>query len=148
MREAQGNLWDWYDKGEWICITTNGMVKTNGALVMGRGCAREAANRLTELPHILGRMVTEKGNHVLHADSLRIVSFPVKHDWRESADLSLIERSARELMALMDYWSDPMHPNSVYLPRPGCGNGNLDWEHVKIPLHDILDDRVTVVTYA
>jgi len=34
----------------------------------------------------------------------------------------------------------------VYLPRPGCGYGYLDWEIVKKELEPILDDRFIVIT--
>lgn len=38
MREINGsNIWDFYNKGFWIAITTNGTVKKNGEAVMGRG---------------------------------------------------------------------------------------------------------------
>jgi hypothetical protein len=35
---------------------------------------------------------------------------------------------------------------NVLVPRPGCGNGQLDWEDVKPILLDHFDDRFIVVT--
>jgi hypothetical protein len=54
--------------------------------------------------------------------------------------LELIKQSARELMALIEEqgWKQ------VYLPRPGCFLGRLDWAQVKPAIENILDDRVIV----
>lgn len=75
-------------------------------------------------------------------------SFPVKHNWYEHADLKLIERSAKELVdTIDDIFLDPDdRPPTIYLPRPGCGNGRLKWEDVKPVIEPYLDDRFVVVT--
>ena len=69
-----------------------------------------------------------------------LVAFPVKRHWRDPADPSLIVKSAFQLVELTDRegW------RNVALPRPGCGNGRLDWEVVR-PLLNLLDDRFVVV---
>jgi hypothetical protein len=33
------------------------------------------------------------------------------------------------------------------MPRPGCGNGKLDWRVVRLILRPYLDDRFTVVSF-
>lgn len=72
-----------------------------------------------------------------------IVFFPVKHHWREQADIELIKRSCGELMELTERqgWE------TVVLPRPGSGNGRLSWEYVKSNIEDLLDDRIHVITF-
>lgn len=155
MREQYGNIW--HLKGDAICITTNGFVKKNGEAVMGAGIAKEAKNFWPELPKLLGNKIKEQGNHVHvfwglskimnYFDGLPIerdiISFPVKHNWWEVADMELIRRSAKELM----YWVEEGHIDKVLLPRPGCGNGKLDWIDVKREIEPILDDRISVVTF-
>lgn len=44
MRDIKGNIWTLYDSDPtcYICITTNGFVKSNGEAVMGRGTALQA----------------------------------------------------------------------------------------------------------
>lgn len=155
FNEARGNLWDlWTDEkreaGVPLVITTNGFVKKNGCAVMGRGIALEASQRYSWMPRLLGRLLSEVGNQV-HTYKSEVdgkvehifVFFPVKHKWNEEADLELIERSTKELVALADFneWDE------VLMPRPGCGNGRLDWRQVKDVLERYLDERFTVVTF-
>ena len=35
MIEAPGDLWDHHAAGQWVVITTNGIVRKDGACVMG-----------------------------------------------------------------------------------------------------------------
>jgi hypothetical protein len=137
MKERKVDLWD---APAVIVITTNGTVKINGEAVMGRGCAAEAKELFPKLPKLLGQKIKSEGNHV-HLLRYSIVSFPVKHAWWEKADLLLIQRSARELVQKANAygWRD------IWIVRPGCGNGGLQWEHVKPVIKSILDDRFTVV---
>ena len=140
MKEVVGNLWNYYGKAV-IVITTNGFVKNNGECVMGKGCAFEAKKRFPALPMKLGALIKEHGNKVHYADE--VVAFPVKHNWWEKADVRLIERSAVELVDLTNQkaWEN------VVIPRPGCGNGGLEWEAVKPILEKYLDDRFSVITF-
>jgi hypothetical protein len=158
MQEVTGNLWTY--PADLRVITTNGTVKKNGECVMGRGCALEAVKGTKHngswpgLPRMLGAAIESDGNdvHILGAcvtpcDGL-LVSFPVKHNWFERADLRLIERSASQLVAYVDQeWSRGDCQPRIVLPRPGCGNGGLRWEDVKPVLEPILDDRFHVITF-
>jgi len=143
MKEVKGNLWDYYDKGEWVVIMTNGTVRKNGACVMGRGVALEVKNKIPNIDKVIGAAISCFGNIVFVLNSLtgeKIISFPIKHNWNEKADLGLIERSCKQLDFVV-------RKNSVvYMARPGCGNGQLDWREVKPILEKYLpDDRFVVV---
>lgn len=142
MKEVNGDLWD--SNADIIVITTNGATRKDGAAIMGRGVALQAKNRYTGIEHVLGRLIRENGNHVniITGNIPKIVSFPVKHHWRERADLKLINQSVLELILLVNR----LYPNytAVALPRPGCGNGRLRWEDVKSIIRPVLDDRFTV----
>lgn len=127
-----------------LCITTNGTVKANGECVMGRGCAAEAKARFNGIARVLGRHIQTSGNIPisLQYPSARIYTFPVKHNWFENADPTLIQGSAHwlALQALS-------HRDRVYiLPRPGCGNGHLRWEDVRPVIAPILPDNVWVIS--
>ena len=122
------------------CVTTNGIVKPNGSLVMGAGVAKEAARRFPELPHLLGQLVDEKGNHVFIIEKFGIASFPTKHNWKNNSDMDLIVQSCRELKWLSKKW------DYVLLPRVGCGLGGLEWDNqVKPVVGSYLDDDKFIV---
>lgn len=146
MFEVKGNLWTL--PADVICITTNGFVKKNGEAVMGRGCALEATQHMPDIQKILAQKIKLDGNHVHYLrrwNNKRILSFPVKHNWYEKADIELIERSCQELVE----WADPYpYPvDFIAVPRPGCGNGQLEWKDVKPICEKYFDDRFGVVTF-
>ncbi len=140
MKEVTGDIWDFHKKGHWIVITTNGNLNTKGEAVMGRGIALQAKQRYPELPSELGKQVRTSGNY-LHYDGKRsLLFFPTKHNWWEKSDLSLIEQSCRELVGISSDFKPP-----IYMVKPGCGAGGLDWEDVKPILEKYLDGRFVVV---
>lgn len=142
----------WTEPCDARCITTNGFVKANGSLVMGAGTAGQAQERFPTFPKFAGEAVKLYGNHVYpfstaeltrnkDKDRTLYITYPVKHVWYEAADLALIERSAHELMSLID----TMALSKILLPLPGCGRGQLRWSDVKPVLEPILDDRVWLI---
>ena len=141
MKEITGDIWPHYNNGAIICITTNGIVTKDGRCVMGRGIAQQAAQRWPTLPHTLGTLIKQNGNHVYRLP-YDLFSFPVKHHWKYKADVDLIRRSAEELLCQVNEYG----LSRIYMVRPGCGNGGLSWEQVR-PLLDILDDRFIVVEW-
>lgn len=144
MIEVRGNIWDYYNKGDWIVITTNGTVKTGGACVMGRGVAKEARDKFPKLQYDLGSLIKDFGNEVYRLDEYRVISFPVKYNWWEKADVKLIEESCKQLIIAVGFASGLLH-EEVCMVRPGCGNGQLDWKDVKPILEKYLDDRFVIV---
>lgn len=143
MKEVKGDIWDCHDRGHWIVITTNSVVNSSRA-VMGKGIALEAKERFSELPILLGEKLTRWGNHVyLFRPPIRLITFPTKEDWRLNSLPTLIAQSAFELMMM---WKGSIRQPTIYMPRPGCGNGGLDWKDVKPILERYLDDRFVVVT--
>ena len=56
--------------------------------------------------------------------------FPTKNDVWYNSNLNVIENSLRELI-----YTARLNKNyKIYLPRPGCGCGGLDWESQVKPL--------------
>jgi hypothetical protein len=141
MNEAIGDLWE--AKPQFIkCITTNGDIKKNGELVMGRGVALQAKQKYPELPKLLGEHVKKNGNIAHYFEKYNIISFPTKIHWRDKANLNLIRHSCYQLNALLDGIN-----KQAVLPRPGCNNGELNWEReVKPTISMILIDKVWVIT--
>lgn len=154
MKEVTGNIWDYHKQGNWIVITTNGNINKVGECIMGRGIALEAKKRFPLLPKQLGNTITEHGNHVHRffclydfpdAPITKIITFPTKHNWWEKSDLALIERSCEELVDTVSMF---LHNYElVYLVRPGCNNGQLEWKDVKLVLEKHLDNRFIIVDW-
>lgn len=143
MKEITGDLWELQPNYDAIVITTNGFVKNNGDAVMGRGVALQAKEKYPELPERLGRMLKYRGNKtsIFFFGDDAIFTLPVKSHWRELANINLILRSIEGLVTMVTN----LGYKNVLLPRPGCGNGGLDWEMVKPVIEPLLDDRFTVV---
>lgn len=147
MQEARGDLWVLVQPGDALVITTNGDVTKRGWAVMGRGVALEAAKAFegVGLKERLGSLLQTNGNHAFLLAvpaPFRLVTMPVKRHWHEAADLDLIVRSAQELVRLADRYNW----QTIWMPRPGCGNGRLNWADVKPAIEGILDDRFIAVT--
>jgi len=142
MTELTGNLWDYHKDGV-VTITTNGVVRQkSGTCVMGRGVAYQAACRFPNIPSLLGARIKQYGLQVEYFEEYRLLIFPVKHVWWDKADLALIVRSAQQAA----FWIDSgCVKRLVYMPRPGCGNGGLQWESVRPAIESILGNRVTIV---
>jgi len=145
MLEIQGNLWDYYDRGYWVCITTNGYVNSRGQAVMGRGSALEAVQRFPGIRERLAASISTVGNRLVLFSNLRLIIFPVKHVWYQQADIKLIQRSCEQLTEVMNALPKIRPP--VILPRPGCGNGGLEWSVVREEVEPLLDDRVHIITF-
>lgn len=137
MIEEAGNLWD-HDSVR--CITTNGVV-LHGNLVMGAGVALKAKRLLPSLPAKLGCWVMKYGNRAFYCKDEKVISFPTKHHWKHKSDIALILQSCYQVVEM----ADKFKLESILLPRPGCGNGGLDWSDVKPLIGEILDDRFIVL---
>lgn len=144
MKIQNGNILDFIGIADIVCVTTNGIVKNNGELVMGGGCAKSFKDRIPNLPTILGEKVKLKGNICLVAGSIEntyIVSFPTKHHYKDNSDLDLIIQSAKRIVQIADYYK----AQKIYIPSPGTGLGNLPKEVVYKALESILDDRFVLI---
>lgn len=150
MLTVQGNIWKYWNNepNSWIGVTTNGVVKDNGELVMGKGIALEAADLYPFLPTRLGEFVKRMGNIPCFMKDLRVVTIPTKHDWKSNSDLKLIDGSIKLMHQSFKNMRN-MEPDTwgqiVFIPAPGCGNGGLTLEQVQPILEKHLDDQFVLV---
>lgn len=155
MKEIKGDLWAFLNKeNHVICILTNSDVKANGKAVMGRGCALQATRRFPALAGELGKLLSKKGTlandprfrllRTLDKGRRLLITlgiFPTKQNWWNKARLGIINRAALDMKRIAT-----MFPKTTFiLPRPGVGNGGLEWEKVK-PLLEKLPDNVLVIS--
>jgi hypothetical protein len=145
MIEERGDLWTL--RADARCVTTNGEAVGEGKkrhAVMGRGVALQATQRWPDLAHHFAELLDKYSNRPMKLrlleDGSWLCSFPVKEHWRDKADESLIMDSAFKLQDMADKFGW----QRVVIPRPGCGNGGLDWEYVRDLLMPFLDDRFVV----
>lgn len=177
MVEVKGDLWK--TPCNWICVPTNGIVKADGEAVMGKGVALQCLQQIWNAPMVLGEKIQKHGNNVheigrftrdtyvpkvdrtkhyeMGIVTVEVYSFPTKHDYRNPADLELIEQSCEQIASryrvrvmdnkiVPDTVARPLIPK-VVLPRVGCGLGQLDWETQVKPIcekHFIGDDWIIV----
>jgi len=111
MMETKADLWA--VDADLRVITTNPITrKGDGAAVMGRGCAREAKQRIADLEYHFGHLLREHGNRVMRLAEIKpdgtcalglfskdragtvLASFPVKRHWKEEAVPELLDRAA------------------------------------------------------
>lgn len=167
MKEAFGDMLDMECNA--LVITTNGYVTQSGKCVMGRGIAKQIADRVPVFPYLLGSVINREGNHVhvFPTKTKALITFPVKPKtvvnngsnvvshcrtsygevtpgFYAKADVNLIERSLIELVALAD-----KHPewNTILIPRVGCGAGELNYEDIKLLMEQYLDNRFVCCTF-
>lgn len=142
----KANIWDFHNQqgSNIIIIPTNGFVKKNGEAVMGAGLAKQCKNKFIGFPTFLGKRLKKEGNKVHFFPEFNIITFPVKHNWYEKADIELIEKSCMELSRLI---IDLGIGYKYYLPKVGCGNGRLSWKEVEpiiknyLPFITIVDRK-------
>lgn len=165
MRYEQGDLWDHWERGNKIVVTTNvGWDLQTRRNNMGAGMALQAAQRWPWLPEWYGNLcrlyVTRWGQYGPHArpaiprcparwmpvvelDHLRLLFLPVK----PLLDFADPERSWDQTARLdLIRWGLRQltrHHGQIALAYPGCGNGGLDKQDVA-PFMEALPDRFTV----
>lgn len=150
----KGDMWSIFGKTDLFLITTNPIRRKDGALVMGRGIALEAAKRFPDLPFAYGIDTamdawTQGYEDALHPSCCNTVGtydgqlmgyFMVKHHWREPADLEIIRQSVRQCSRLFSTL------DRVDLNFPSIGNGKLKREDV-LPIIEQLPDNVHIWEY-
>ena len=150
MREESGNLFDY--TADAIVIPINWRVNRRGQAIMGAGVAFQAARRWPSLSWRLGvdiektdtpRLFIER-QYRREGTGPDILCLPTKYDWRNLADIGLIEAGVKLLpsIAALYGWE------TVALPRLGCGErtGQLSWDvQVRPLLADLLGDEFVVV---
>jgi len=141
MRILKANIWKFYKKG-YIIIPTNGCVKKNGENVMGKGLALQVKREYPSFPKIFGERLKQEGNIPMIFVGYGFITFPVKHNWWEKADLELIEESAKKLSQWIEM------SVKKYMPKVGCGNGQRNWELEVKPIIEKYLPNITIIDWS
>lgn len=143
MNTLKGNIWDYHQQG-YITITTNGNLDKRGFAVMGRGIALQAKQKFPDLPKRLGEQIRKHGNLVYVWHDYKLVTFPTKTDYWKCSDLSLIESGLFQLTKLWNNSSITIQ-DKLFIPKLGCGYGQLSWTVIEPLMDRYLDDRFIVI---
>lgn len=126
LKELNTDVWAIADESSAICILTNNMILADNRNIMGGGIAREAKDRNPLIDYICAESI-RLGTFSLGYDNIskaELLRFPTKNKVWEPSELAIIADSLNRLVTYCK-----QNPNKkVYLPRPGCGLGGLDWE--------------------
>jgi hypothetical protein len=141
------NYADSWAEDQVYLFTGNSVIKNNGAIVMGRGAAKQVRDTYPGIDKAFGTAIgNEPSLHVLvlqrrnpRMGSIKIGWFKVKHHWADNAEPALIAESATRLAALAEE-----HPELTWhMNYPGIGNGGLTVADVS-NLLEILPDNVLI----
>lgn len=147
MKIEKGNLWDHWERGSKVVVTTNiGWDPVTRENNMGAGMALQAATRWPWLPELYGSFcrLTAPFTPVMEMADLRLIFMPVKplldvkdpeRSWNQEARRALIVVGLKQLRE---------HTGEIALGLPGCGNGGLRAEDVRPIVYWYLGPRFTL----
>lgn len=156
-RFAYGDYQQAYEDDNILFLfTACNVVRNDGKLTMGKGCAAQVKELFPDIDLQLGQALTEMGlagnqqeqpaYHLLvHPEwpKCKIGAFQTKYHFCQKSDLGLIQGSINALIA----WS-AAHPDvTIHLPFPGIGRGQLTKKEV-LPILSSLPSAVTIWDYA
>ncbi len=115
-----------------VLVTCNSVLKTNGSLVMGKGFAKECCDYDPTLPRKFGSIIQTISHKttlglrygLFISDNMYFGAIQTKYDWRYNSPQELVNFSSMMLANI----ASMMPCRKFHLPRPGCGNGGLNWE--------------------
>ena len=121
-------------------FTGNAIIKNNGAIVMGRGAAKQVRDSYPDIDKSFGAVIEARPNTLIQWVSLpgdqHIGWFRVKNHWRENAKVELIQMSAERLSDIAN-----KHPDvTFHMNYPGIGNGKLNVEAVQRHIEKMPDN--------
>jgi len=125
-----------------LIFTSNGVVKKDGSLVMGKGIAKLVRDFYPGIDRVFGRRVRTYGNHpfILKIEGKAspsprfVMSFPTKHHWRDRSSLELIRESRKKALEEIKDWGDILKRAGVeriLCPLWGTENGKLTLSQVR-----------------
>jgi len=164
MEIHKGDIWDLKDDHA-ICIPTNlGWRKSNGTNVMGRGLAKQACLRYSNLPTVIGTQYRRRSRQTnlnenppvfrsIMPDGVELIFLPTKRlrepaflSWKQDADVQLIRKS---LTTLKEKHIGKTAKPKIAIPLVGAGNGHLSPAIVEAVIQEMLgsEKNVTLVLY-
>ena len=141
-----------------IVITGNGTIGRNGKLIMGRGAAKQAKDRIKGIDRECGAIArayvplatstgySQYGFMIVREptdEKIGFGVFQVKWHYAENACLDMIERSAK----LLNKYALENPDTNIRMNFPGIGAGKLKFEEVEpIVVKELTAHNLTICT--
>ena len=142
MQLKKANIWNHVNEFDYVCITTNSYIKSNGELCMGAGIALEANQRIKGLAKELGYKIRNTCGHLGIYNCINVgkwIAFQTKIHYKYNTPIDVLKYSIQKL-----YTACMENPNKTFaLPFPAINHGGKSAEEV-YPLIKHLPDNVTV----
>ena len=124
-------------------FTGNAIIKNNGAIVMGRGAAKQVRDSYKDIDKSFGAAIEHKPDSLLawvsFPNDMHLGWFKVKDHWRENAKIDIIKASTAVLTRIA-----LKRPEIIFhMNYPGIGNGRLGLDQVA-PILNTLPDNVRI----
>lgn len=143
MQLIQANIWEYADKLDYVCITTNSVIKQNGELVMGAGNALQAKQRVPTLPLDFGNQIKSKNLqgkfYGLLLSHEKYLAFQTKLHYQDESPLDVVSKSVSALERLANKYPD----KTFGLPFPAISNGKRTVAEI-LPMLETLPNNVYV----
>ena len=136
------DIWEDFEILDYVCITTNSYINSDGNLCMGAGIALQAKKHNPDLPKVWGKIIRDKKLRSKEYNLLshdKYIAFQTKFNYKDPSPVDLIERSTNKLMRLALKYPD----KTFGLAYPGINNGQLT-KDIVAPLLEQLPLNVTV----
>lgn len=124
------------------CFTANSVIKSDGKLVMGAGCAKVVRDFYQGIDKLFGDKIehlSRFGTCVVSWQSQKILAFQTKYDWQDKSPIELIEYSIYKLK----YLAEKNSGWTFHLPCPAISHGKRSLEEI-LPLLECLPDNIIV----
>lgn len=121
------------------------VIPVNCVGVMGAGLAKQAKLKWPDMYNHYYRACGYSQMRIGHIwtyknDNNIIICFPTKDDWRNPSQMSFIVSGLVSLNTFITVY----RPNSIALPKLGCGHGGLLWKDVLPQIEYYLESAAKV----
>jgi hypothetical protein len=113
-------------------FTGNPIIRNDGAIVMGRGAAKQVRDTYTRVPYILADKINRDPNRSIYWATIskskeqHIGWFKVKEHWQHEAKPHLVQQSVNALMRIAIKHSQYKY----HINYPAIGNGKLSADDI------------------
>lgn len=147
MLLEKGNMWSILDLTDYFIFTGNSYIRTDGALVMGRGMAQKVRDKWPGIDKTIGHEITHLSRYLIVIENYfpmttKIGAFQVKYHFKDKAELNLIHQST----TLLAHLANDVPDKRFDMNFPGIGNGRLDYTDVITIIRE-LPDNVHIWTF-